>query len=178
MIALLAVFALTACNNKAIAQTVPLTMYQSSDGTQAAVAAGSYNVMDTITNAGTIYLHTKTAALNKFNTNAYRCVFTVENLSGTSTFTVIQQGSMDGLTWFNLTNGRGVDGYNSDSLSVSGATDGLQYTLTSIPGASRLIYGINIGGSGARVLFYRLKIVGSGTQSTQVHTCRLYPLGN
>jgi hypothetical protein len=154
----LTIGALVSCNTTK-AQTIQLS--------------GTNAVIDTITNAGTIYFKTavgssgaaKLATLKDAN---YRFYFTATNISGTSTFTVVQEGSQDGVTWQKINNLPGTDGYCSDTLSVSSVTTAVVKTLNSTVRCVKYVYGATQGSQSGRYLYLRLRFVGTGTQSTQI----------
>jgi len=167
---LIAVFALTACKET----KAQITMYKSTS----VITGITTQVADTITNTGTTYFSTRTGALNSFSNGNYRASFTIDTTSGTpATVYCIQQGSMDGITWFDLnSNALGTDGYNCDSLSIAGSSlTNITQTLSTVKGSTKFVYGATRGSGASRVLYYRLKFVGSGTQTVRVYNVKLYP---
>ena len=172
MIALLAVFALTACNNTAKAQ---ITLYRSG----ATIATITALTTDTLDNSETTYFSTRTGDLNKYTTANYTAYFMMDTISGTTTpGNVVQQGSYDGTTWFNLSGNvyGGITGTNCDTLtwSISNVAN-LQNTVWTTSGSTKYSYGVTSGNFAPRVLYYRLKFVSSGTQSTRVYNVKLLP---
>lgn len=164
------VFALTACNNL----KAQITMYKSTS----TITGITTQTADTITNTGTTYFSTRTGALNTFSNGNYRASFTIDTTSGTpATVYCIQQGSMDGTTWFDLnSNALGTDGYNCDSLSIaSGSLTNITQTVSTVKGSCKYVNGTLRCSGSARVLYYRLKFVGTGTQTVRVYNVKLYP---
>jgi len=131
--------------------------------------------LDSVLNAGTTYFKTAAGALNKDSRGNYRFVFTAANVSGTSTFKVLVQGSMDGTTWFALTKVPGTDGNNCDTLQCTSVTTAAQFTMTSIPGSAKYTYALTQWNTGGRVLYLRLAFVGTGTQVTRISNVKVYP---
>lgn len=162
LILALTIGALVSCNHKSTAQTIQLT------GTNA-----YSTVIDTLTNANTIYFKTavgsagaaKLATLKDAN---YRFYFTATNVSGTSTFNVVQEGSMNGTDWYKMNNLPGTDGYCSDTLLCSSVTAAVQKTLCSTVRCVKYVYGATQGSQSGRWLYVRLRFVGQGTQSTKI----------
>ena len=129
--------------------------------------------LDSILNAGTTTAF-KTASLNGLVSGNYRVVFTAANVSGTSTFKAVLEGSMDGTTWFNLTGNSGTDGRNTDTLQCTGVSTAAQFTMTSIPGGGKYVYSTQFYNGGGRVLYVRVRFIGTGTQVTRISSVKLY----
>lgn len=180
MIALLVVFALTACNNKAEAQ---IQMYKSTTG---AIADITSVTADTLTNADSTWFLCRAGALNKYTGREYIFYFTLDttSYSSYSGAAVVAQGSYDGVSWFNLSGGKitdmsgvplGTDGNNCDSLTIAianvqnevnriyeyGGT--AKWAVTGTPAA-----GINHNQT-PRVTYARLKFVNGGTNATRIY---------
>ena len=179
IIAFLAVFALTACNNKANAQAI--TLYANPDTTATgAISSIGTQTTDTLYNTSTIYTFYTKVALNNTASSKYLVTFNVTKTSGTGTAAVFLQGSTDGKVWRNLNSGvRGTDGINSDSLTVAAASvaPGVNYYYYSFdnhavmrPTISSTPYYVNSG----RCFYLRLKIIGVGTQQTIYSAAKLY----
>jgi len=131
---------------------------------------------DTLVNANTIYFTTPAAALNNYNTGKYRVSFHCANVSGTSTFKVILQGTIDGTNWVNMTGLGGTDGINCDTLQVTSASPA-DFIFNCVPGVGKTytsalysVYtsGATFQGRQGRVIRLRLAFVGTGTQSTYI----------
>ena len=129
--------------------------------------------LDSILNAGTTCSF-KTASLNSLVSGNYRVVFTAANVSGTSTFKAVLEGSMDGTTWFKLVGNSGTDGRNTDTLQCTGVTTAAQFTMSSIPGGGKYVYSTQFYNDGGRVLFVRVRFIGTGTQVTRISFVKLY----
>lgn len=181
LIIILAAFALTACNVKTQAQ---IRMYVSTTGAQSAISTSV--VADTLTNADSTYFLVPTGSLNKYTGREYTFYFTLDTISGTTTpGNVVQQGSYDGVTWFNLSGGDGTfansafkgvplgtDGNNCDSLTwaVANCANKVNkcYTIGGT-GKYSTVYSATLWNLAPRVTYLRLKFVSSGTQSTRIY---------
>lgn len=163
---------LVGCNETSKAQ---ITLYKATATTYASSTAQSF---DTLTNNGTTYFSTRLGDLNKYTSSSYRTYFTLDTTSGTpATIYAIQEGSMDGTTWFALNSqGLGTDGYNCDSLTLQTASlANLQSTVVSTSGATKFVNGATRGSMCARVLYYRIKFVGTGTQTVRIYNVKMIP---
>ena len=129
--------------------------------------------LDSILNAGTNTAF-KTPSLNSLVSGNYRVVFTAANVSGTSTFKAVLEGSMDGTTWFKLVGNSGTDGRNTDTLQCTSVTTAAQFTMTSIAGGGKYVYSTQFYNDGGRVLFVRVRFIGTGTQVTRISSVKLY----
>jgi hypothetical protein len=129
--------------------------------------------LDSILNAGTNTAF-KTPSLNSLVSGNYRVVFTAANVSGTSTFKAVLEGSMDGTTWFKLVGNSGTDGRNTDTLQCTSVTTAYQFTMTSIAGGGKYVYSTQFYNDGGRVLFVRVRFIGTGTQVTRISSVKLY----
>lgn len=131
---------------------------------KAIVMRGSDAVTDTITNAGTTYL--TSPSLAAYGSGAVSVSLKTTNVSGTSTFKAILQGSNDGSNWNNVHGVAGTTGILCDSLQVTSAAPAY-HTFTAYPGAvnspSSSTY---LHTNATRYLYYRLACVGTGTQVT------------
>lgn len=147
-----------------------------SSNAQIALYSANNKTNDTITDAETLYMTSKVNALTGQRGDKYACTFRVlNNVSGTSTFTAILQGSWDNSTWFNMSpGGLGTDGVNSDSLTVSSAADLNTYKITVNPNAVKFVNGATRGTANSRVNYIRVKIVATGTQSTYIDRFYVY----
>lgn len=125
---------------------------------------GSDATTDTITNAGTTYL--TSPSLASFTTGKFSVSLLTANVSGTSTFKAILQGSNDGTNYTDIHQVAGTNGILCDTLQVTAAAPA--YWCYSIyPGSKHSVTDstylfTNVG----RYLYIRLKCVGTGTQST------------
>ena len=121
---------------------------------------GSNTYFDTVTNAGTTYLTTQLSAIKSNTTGKYRVALKVANISGTSTFKAILQGSLDGTNWVNYYGTAGTNGIQCDTLQVTSAAPAyFIWSLTPTP---------TVLSNWGRVLYLRIACVGTGTQSTRV----------
>jgi len=75
-----------------------LTTATMSMNAQITMVTDNYNTagQDTLVNAETIYWTTPINALNSTTSGKYRITMNIANVSGTSTFKVIVQGTIDG----------------------------------------------------------------------------------
>lgn len=131
---------------------------------KAITMAGSDAVTDTITNAGTTYL--TSPSLAAYASGAVSISLKTTNVSGTSTFKAILQGSHDGTNWVNVHGVAGTNGINCDTLQVTSAAPA--YWISNIaPGSVKSVTDSTFLYTGAtRYLFIRWTCVGTGTQST------------
>lgn len=118
---------------------------------------GSDATTDTVTDAGTTYLTSGSLVANK--SGKYSVALVVANISGTSTFKAILQGSVDGTNWSNYFGTAGTTGLGCDTLQVTSAAPAYFVWNSAYPVS---------GASGGRRLYMRIKCVGTGTQSTRV----------
>lgn len=118
---------------------------------------GSDATSDTIANAGTVYLTSGSLVANK--SGNYSVALLTANISGTSTFKAILQGSLDGTNWSNYFGTAGTTGVECDTLQVTSAAPAYFVWNTKKP------YAASIAG---RRLYIRIACVGTGTQSTRV----------
>ena len=133
---------------------------------------------DTLDNAETLYWTTPVNALNSATSGKYRVSLNITNISGTSTFKVIVQGTIDGTNYFNMYGVPGTNGVNCDTLQVTSASPAV-WCFNIIPGvphsvAATTAYGsFTIGqslyGGTGRVIRLRIKVIGTGTQSTKIN---------
>jgi len=123
---------------------------------------------DTITNAGTVYFTTATNALSANKTGEYSIQFKCANVSGTSTFKAILQGSNDGTNWTNVHQVEGTNGIHCDTLQVTSASPAT-WVFRIRPGSvhsvstSTFLY-TNAG----KFKNLRVAFVGTGTQVTRI----------
>lgn len=180
MIFLLAVCALSACNHKANAQ---IRMYKSTSGAQSAITTVT---TDTLTNADSTWFNVPAGMLAKYKSRALSFYFTMDTTSGSTTpGNVVQQGSFDGVTWFNLSGGSnvnmggpglGIDGANCDSLtwSVLNVPNKVNRVYT-IGGTPKYAYAVLQTNNACFVPYARLKFVSSGTQVTRIYNVYCIP---
>jgi hypothetical protein len=121
---------------------------------------GSHTTFDTVTNAGTTYLTTQANAINVGKAGKYRVSLKTTNISGTSTFKAILQGSLDGTNWVNYFGTAGTNGIQCDTLQVTAAAPA--YFIWSLNPTPTVL------SNWGRVLYLRVACVGTGTQSTRV----------
>lgn len=133
---------------------------------------GSHAATDTITNAGTTYL--TSPSLFSYTTGKVAVSLLTANVSGTSTFKAILQGSNDGTNW-NLVHGvAGTNGILCDTLQVTSAAPAY-HTFVAYPGAVKSVTDSTfLYTNAARYIYYRLACVGTGTQSTII-SAKLVP---
>lgn len=151
---ILAILSVFSCNHKVNAQGKAITM------------TGSDAATDTITNAGTVYL--TSPILDKYTTGKFAISFKSTNVSGTSTFKAILQGSNDGTNWSGIHSVAGTDGINCDTLQVTAAAPSY-HTFSIMPGSVHSASSSTFLYTGAtRFLYIRVACIGTGTQSTIV----------
>jgi hypothetical protein len=121
---------------------------------------------DTLSNAGTLYFTSPINALLSEKTGSYRVQYASENVSGTSTFKVILQGSIDGVNFTNMHQVAGTTGVNCDTLQVTSLAPS-----TWIFNANQTKASSNTG----RVKVIRLAFVGTGTQKTYIYNVQVFP---
>lgn len=132
---------------------------------KAITMTGSHASTDTITNAGNCQL--TSPVLDKYVGGHFTVSLKVTNVSGTSTFKAILQGSNDGTNWNNVYGVVGTTGGTCDTLQVTSAAPAYA-SWAVFPGA---VYGSNSSytyTAATRYLYYRINCVGTGTQSTIV----------
>ena len=131
----------------AIASQAQITFISSIDGT----------TTDTLTNAGSLNFTSPVNALNNRGGN-YTIQFTSLNLSGTSTFKAILQGTIDGTNWANVHGVAGTNGIECDTLQVTGG----------VPASFFFRAQGNETTNAGKVKRLRIRVVGAGTQSTLI----------
>lgn len=124
---------------------------------------------DTLTNANTVYFTCAANALSANRSSNYAIQFKATNLSGTSTFKVILQGTIDGTNWTNVHQIAGTDGIHCDTLQVTSLSPAtwifrINPLVNKTPTSSTYL-STNAG------KFRRLRVafVGTGTQSTRIY---------
>lgn len=138
--------------------------------------------IDTLTDANSIYLKVNSDACTRWQPySGVSFEFVVKKLTGTtSAFTVIQEGSMDGTTFYplnGLTAGLGTDGRITDSLSISTtSTSSIQYMCTALKNGAKFVNGTIRYSFFTPFKYYRLKMVGSGTHTTQISQAFVSPI--
>lgn len=150
--------------------TAQITLYKST----ATLAGITSQTNDSITNTETTYFMTRTGALGNLIGRSCEFSFVADTTSGTpTTINVIQEGSVDGTTWFQLSGGGlGVDGVNCDSLTMTTAAN-TSFRLTSVGGGHKFIYGTTRGNCFVIPNYVRLKFVAaSGTHNTVISNVR------
>jgi len=181
---LFAVFALAAISNESNAQ---IKMYRSTNGLQSTITTVR---ADTLTNADSTWFHVPAGQLGRFKSRNLLFYFTLDTTSGSTTpGNVVQQGSYDGITWFNLSGGSGTfaassfsgtalgtDGNNCDSLTwaVANCANRVNKVYT-MGGTGKLIYGATAWNLAPFVPYARLKFVSSGTQVTRIYDVNCVP---
>ena len=155
--AFLMVMGFTACNNTANAQSlIPF------------VGSNTSAAFDTLTNANTVYFTSATNALNANRTGGYAVCFKATNVSGTSTFKVILQGSQDGTNWTNVHQVAGTNGINCDTLQVTSASPAT-WVFRIRPGSIHSVTDSTwVATNAGKFKRLRLAFVGTGTQSTRI----------
>lgn len=153
---------MVSCNTKSKAQVL---MYKTTGN----LSAITTQKTDTLTNAGTTYAINKTTLESSVSPNL-TFQFTATNISGTSTFKVVLQGSNNGSDWYPLTNVPGTDGRNCDTLQCTSVTTAKQFIMTVRPGGGKTIptYSTTISyyNTSNRYAYVRAVYLGAGTQST------------
>ncbi len=145
------------CNKTANSQTL-ITMFGSTSGTN----------VDTLNDAGTIYFTTATNALNANKTSDYRIQFKATNVSGTSTFRVILQGSLDGTNWTNIHQVEGTNGINCDTLQVTALVPAFWVFNVRKRAIKSLTSSTYLHTNAGRFNRLRIAVVGTGTQKTTI----------
>lgn len=150
----------------------PIRLYEAS----ASAAATGSKVSDTLTATETTYYSTKTKDLQGSLASSYVLYFQADTTvySSAPTLNVYLQGSMDGVTWFNLNGcGCGVDGKNADTLNSATFT-GLVQRMSATSKATKYVYGSLVGNNTTNVNYVRAVFShsGSGT-STRVYNIYL-----
>jgi hypothetical protein len=118
---------------------------------------GSHATTDTVTDAGTTYLTSGSLVANK--SGKYSVALLTANISGTSTFKAILQGSVDGTNWSNYFGTVGTNGIGCDTLQVTSAAPAYFVWNSGLPSSAAIA---------GRRLYIRIACVGTGTQSTRV----------
>ncbi len=131
----------------AIASQAQITFISSIDAT----------TTDTLSDAATMYFTSPINALTNKSSN-YTIQFTNANVSGTSTFKAILQGTIDGTNYFNLHGNAGTTGIMCDTLQVTAAS----------PATFMFNAHLNEATNAGKVKRLRLKFVGTGTQKTKI----------
>jgi len=134
---------------------------------RALVMSGSHTTFDTVTNAGTTYL--TSPALNAYETGKFALTLYTTNISGTSTYKAIVQGSNNGgASWEDVYQVAGTDGIQCDTLQVTAAAPAV-HSWNLQPQAVRSVSSSTFLYTGCtRFLQLRVACVGTGTQSTKV----------
>ncbi len=125
---------------------------------------GSDATTDTITNAGTTYL--TSPILSAYKSGKFGVALKTTNVSGTSTYKAIIQGSLDGTNWVNVHGIAGTNGINCDTLQVTAAAPAY-WVFNVAPGSVKSVTDSTFLYTGAtRYLYLRIACVGTGSQST------------
>lgn len=148
-----------------LAALLMLTMSISTTAQNKAITMnGSDAITDTVTNAGTTYLTSPSMA--GYYGGKFAISLKVTNVSGTSTFKAILQGSLDGTNYANVFGVEGTNGINCDTLQVTAAAPAY-WVINVAPGATKsLTSSTYLNTNASRYLYYRWMCVGTGTQST------------
>ena len=187
LIMLFAVFALTAYNNETQAQ---IKMYRSTNGLQSGITTLR---ADTLTNVDSTWFHVPAGQLGRFKSRNLAFYFTLDTVSGGAgdAGNVVQQGSWDGVTWFNLSGGGanfvasqfsgqplGTDGSNCDTLTwaVANCANKVNKVYT-MGGTGKYVagYATTLWNLATFVPYARLKFVSSGTQTTRIYDVHCVP---
>ena len=189
IIMLFAVFALAAISNETNAQ---IKMFRNSNSTTGPQSSITGIRADTLTNADTAYFHVPTGQLGRFKSRNLAFYFTLDTTSGSTTpGNVVQQGSYDGVTWFNLSGGGAnfvASQFSGQPLGTDGSNcDSLTWAVANCANRVNKVY--TMGGTGKYVALYtttlwnlapfvpyaRLKFVSSGTQVTRIYDVNCVP---
>lgn len=160
--------ALISCNDT----KAQITLYKSTS----VISGITTQTNDSITNTETTYFSTRTGALATKDFTSYIFSFKVDTTSGTpTTINVVAQGSMDGITWFNLSGSPlGVDGVNCDSLTITTAAN-TTFRITEVSRSTKYANGTLRGNCFTKVNYARLMCVAaSGTHNTVISDVKLY----
>lgn len=163
---------LVGCQETGKAQTTDGIILYKSTSTLAGITT---QTNDSITNTETTYFMTKTGALKGLLGSRCEFSYLADTTSGTpATINVIQEGSVDGTTWFTLSGGQplGVDGVNCDSLTMTTAAN-TYFRLSSISGGVKYVAGATRANCYVLTNYVRLKFVcASGTHNTVISNVR------
>jgi hypothetical protein len=180
---LFAVFALAAISNETQAQ---IKMYRSTNGLQSGITTLR---ADTLTNADSTWFVVPAGQLGRFKSRNLAFYFTLDTTSGGGAGNVVQQGSWDGVTWFNLSGGAGafaasqfsgqplgVDGNNCDTLTWAAAnlTNKVNKCYT-MGGTGKFVYATTVWNLASFVPYARLKFVSQATQTTRIYDVNCVP---
>lgn len=127
---------------------------------------------DTLTNAGTIYFTVPANSINAATTGKFTVAITATKVSGTSTFSIVLEGTVDGTNWFRVYGTPGADGINCDTLTVTNMSGTAAYKMNITPGAVKTVYGTTYYTAAVRCSRLRVRIVGTGTQVTRFTSVR------
>lgn len=161
-------FALASCN-EAKAQ---IKLYKSTS----TIAGITTQTNDSITNTETTYFSTIKGDLTGKDYTNYIFSYKADTTSGTpTTINVVAQGSMDGITWFNLSGAAlGVDGVNCDTLTMTTAAN-TTFRITEISRSTKYANGALRGNCVTKCNYMRLAFVAaSGTHNTVISEPKLY----
>jgi hypothetical protein len=149
-----------------LAALLMLTMSISTTAqTKAITLNGSHSTTDTITDAGTTNL---TSPLIGNQSGKVAISLKTTNVSGTSTFKAVLQGSINGTDWNNIHGVAGTNGINCDTLQVTSAAPAV-WIFNVAPGAVKSVTDSTVLYTKAsRYFYYRVSCIGTGTHSTIV----------
>lgn len=128
---------------------------------------------DTLDNAETIYFTTPANSLNAATSGKYVVQLTSTKISGTCTFSIVLEGTIDGTNYFKIHGIPGADGINCDTLTVTNTTGTVGWKINSFPGAVKYVYAATYYSGASRVIRLRVRIVGTGTQSTKIASVKV-----
>lgn len=148
----MALFAIACNTKKAEAQ---ISLISSIDGTKT----------DTLSDTGTLYFTTPSNALVSEKASSYSLQYYSANISGTSTFKIIVQRTIDGRHWTNMHQVAGTNGVNCDTLQVTSNSP------------STWVFKMNGEGStnASRSKGIRAAVIGGATQKTLIGDFVLWP---
>lgn len=156
-LALMAMLLMVACQEKAQGQTlIPL------------IGSNTGATFDTLKNANTVYFTSAANALSANRSGKYAIQFSAANVSGTSTYKVILQGTLDGTNWTNIHQVAGTNGIHCDTLQVTAGVPSswifrAHTGSVNTPTSSTMLL-TNAG----RFRRIRVAFVGTGTQVTRI----------
>ncbi len=125
---------------------------------------GSDATTDTITNAGTTYL--TSGIMSAYKSGNFTVTLKTTNVSGTSTYKAILQGSLNGTDYTDIHQVAGTNGINCDTLQVTSAAPAFWAFSIHNGEVKSVTDSTFLYTNSTRYLYYRLKCVGTGTQVT------------
>ena len=134
---------------------------------------GSDATTDTVTDAGTVYLTSEDLTGKGYTSYDVQIPFT--NISGTSTFKVIKQCTLDGSNWTNMNQVAGTDGIGgADTLQVTSLVPP-NWIFRDHPNQIRSITSSTfLHTNSGMCMKIRYKVIGAGTGVTKIGPAKGY----